>query len=132
MIWLTKDMVEVFHRESLAMFGGADGIRDEGLLLSALARPENIHAYETDADLFRLAAAYCAGVVKNHPFVDGNKRTGTLCAVAFLGLNGIELDFNEAEIAAVIIGLASSGCEPVPSRLGAGHNSPPARPPFRP
>jgi death on curing protein len=108
MIWLTKDMVEVFHRESLAQFGGADGIRDEGLLLSALARPENIHVYEPEADMFRLAAAYCAGVVKNHPFIDGNKRTGTLCAVAFLGMNGIELEFNEPEIAAMIIGLAAS------------------------
>ncbi len=108
MIWLTKNMVEVFHRESLALFGGADGIRDEGLLLSALARPENIHAYEPDADVFRLAAAYCTGVVKNHPFIDGNKRTGALCAIAFLGLNGIELEFDEPEIAAIIIGLAAS------------------------
>jgi death-on-curing protein len=76
MIWLTKDMVEAFHREALARFGGGDGLRDPGLLESALARPENIHAYEPDADIFRLAASYCAGIVKNHPFVDGNKRTG--------------------------------------------------------
>jgi death on curing protein len=108
MLWLTRDMVDAFHRESLADFGGADGIRDEGLLLSALARPENIHAYEPDADIFRLAAAYCTGIVKNHPFIDGNKRTGTLAAVAFLGLNGIQLEFNEPEIAAMIIGLAAS------------------------
>jgi death on curing protein len=108
MIWLTKDMVEAFHQESLAGFGGADGIRDEGLLLSALARPENIRAHEPDADIFRLAAAYCAGVVKNHPFVDGNKRTGILSAVAFLGMNGVELDFSEPQVAAMIIGLAAS------------------------
>jgi death-on-curing protein len=85
MFWLTKDMVDVFHRESLARFGGADGIRDQGLLESALARPENVHAYEPDADVFRLAAVYCHGIVKNHPFIDGNKRTGTLAAIAFFG-----------------------------------------------
>lgn len=97
-----------FHRESIARFGGADGMRDEGLLLSALARAENIVAYEPDADLFRLAAAYCHGVVKNHPFIDGNKRTGTLCAVVFLGINGLELQFNEPQIVTMILGLAAS------------------------
>jgi death-on-curing protein len=107
MIWLTKDMVEVFHRESLVRFGGSDGLRDEGLLLSALARPENIQGYEPDADHFRLAAAYCAGVVKNHPFVDGNKRTGLLCAVVFLGINGVASEFDEAMIVTKIYGLAA-------------------------
>ncbi len=108
MIWLTKDMVEAFHRESLVRFGGSDGLRDEGLMLSALARPENIQAYEPEADIFRLAAAYCTGVVKNHPFIDGNKRTGVLCAVVFLGINGVELSFDEATIVAMIYGLAAS------------------------
>ncbi len=108
MIWLTKDMVESFHRESLVRFGGSEGLRDEGLMLSALARPENICAYEPEADIFRLAAAYCAGIVKNLPFIDGNKRTGVLCAVVFLGINGVELAFDEAEIVAMIYGLASS------------------------
>ncbi|MFT3986583.1 type II toxin-antitoxin system death-on-curing family toxin [Aestuariivirga sp.] len=107
MIWLTTAMVEAFHRESLVRFGGADGLRDEGLLLSALARPENIFAYEPDADIFRLAAAYCAGVVKNHPFIDGNKRTGTLCAVVFLGLNDVAVEFDEAMIVTMIYGLAA-------------------------
>ena len=108
MNWLTIDMVEGFHRESLALFGGSDGLRDRGLLESALARPENILAYEPNADIFRLAAAYGYGLVKNHPFVDGNKRTGTLAAVVFLGLNGVQVEFNEAEIAVMIIGLAAS------------------------
>ena len=107
MIWLTQDMVEAFHRESLVRFGGSDGLRDEGLMLSALARPENIHSYEPDADIFRLAAAYCGGIVKNHPFVDGNKRTGLLCAVVFLAINAIELSFDEAEIVTMIYGLAA-------------------------
>lgn len=108
MNWLTRDMVEAFHRESIARFGGADGIRDEGLLLSVLARPENILIYETDANIFRLAAAYCHGVVKNHPFLDGNKRTGTLCAVVFLGINRVEVEFDEPQIVTMILGLAAS------------------------
>ena len=108
MNWLTIDMVEGFHRESLAHFGGSDGLRDRGLLESALARPENILAYEPDADVFRLAAAYGHGLVKNHPFIDGNKRTGILAAIVFLGINGVEVEFEEAEIAVMIIGVAAS------------------------
>jgi death-on-curing protein len=108
MLWLTRDMVEVFHGESLDEFGGADGIRDEGLLLGAIARPENIHAYEPSADFFQLAAAYGVCVVKNHPFIDGNKRTGALCAISFLALNGVEVAFDEPEIAAIVIGVAAS------------------------
>jgi death on curing protein len=108
MNWLAREMVVAFHRESIARFGGAEGIRDEGLLLSALARPENILAYEPNADPFRLAAAYCHGIVKNHPFVDGNKRTGTLCTVVFLALNGLGVEFDEPEIVTMILGLAAS------------------------
>jgi len=107
MKWLTRDMVEAFHRESLVRFGGADGVRDPGLLESALARPQNIHAYEPDADIFQLAAAYCTGVVKNHPFVDGNKRTGVLSAVAFQAMNDCEAVFVETEVVTMIIGLAA-------------------------
>jgi death on curing protein len=101
-------MVEAFHRESLALFGGGEGLRDPGLLASAMARPQNVLAYEPEADVFRLAASYCHGIVKNHPFVDGNKRTGTLAAIAFLALNDVELDFDEPEIVVMVIGLASS------------------------
>jgi death-on-curing protein len=107
MFWLTRNMVDVFHRESLARFGGADGVRDLGLLESALARPENVLNYEPSADIFKLAATYCHGIVKNHPFIDGNKRTGTLTAIAFLALNDIELEFDEPVIAAMVIGLAA-------------------------
>ena len=108
MIWLTRDMVDAFHGESLTRFGGADGLRDEGLLLSAMARPENIHAYEPEVDLFRLAAAYGVGIVKNHPFIDGNKRAGVLSAVVFLGLNDISLAFDEAMIVTMVYGIAAS------------------------
>ena len=108
MIWLTRNMVEAFHRESLVRFGGADGLRDEGLLLSALARAENIFAYEPGADVFRLAAAYCGGMVNNHPFIDGNERTGILGAIVFLDLNGVEANFDEAMIVAMVYGLVAS------------------------
>ena len=97
MIWLTKDMVEAFHRESLVRFGGSDGLRDEGLMLSALARPENIRVYEPDADIFRLAAAYCTGIVKNHPFIDGNKRTALVVMRTFLQLNGYNFNATQEE-----------------------------------
>ncbi len=107
MIWLTRHMVEAFHRESLVRFGGADGTRDEGLLLSALARPENILAFEPEADVYRLAAAYCAGVIKTPPFVDSNKRTGLLSAIVFLGLNNIATNFDEPMIVTMVYGLAA-------------------------
>jgi death on curing protein len=108
MIWLTTAMVETFHRESLVLFGGGDGLRDAGLLASASARPQNVFANEPQADVFRLAASYCHGIVKNHPFIDGNKRTGTLAAIAFLALNGVEVDFDEPDIVVMVVGLASS------------------------
>jgi death on curing protein len=108
MIWLTTAMVETFHRESLVLFGGGDGLRDAGLLASALARPQNVLAYEPEADVFRLAASYCHDIVKNNPFIDGNKRTGTLAAIAFLALNGVEVDFDEPDIVVMVVGLASS------------------------
>jgi death on curing protein len=107
MIWLDRNMVEAFHAESLARFGVADGLRDEGLMLSDLARPENIHACDESADIVALAAAYCAGIVKNHPFIDGNKRTGLLAAIVFLGLSDIAFEFDEVEVVIMIYGLAA-------------------------
>ena len=105
--WLTRRMVEAFHQESLAGFGGASGLRDEGLLESALARPQNRAAYEDDATIFALAADYCLGIVRNHPFVDGNKRTGLLSARVFLALNGYRFEPDEAMTVEMIRGLAA-------------------------
>lgn len=85
----------------LAEFGGSPGRRDETLLDSPLARPRNLRAYET-ADVVRLAASYAAGIVRNHPFVDGNKRTGFMAAYIFLERNGMALIAPEAEATAVI------------------------------
>jgi len=86
--WLTRGMALAIHAEALAQFGGSPGLRDAGLLESALARPAQIFAYGTGPTLFDLAAALCLGIAKNHAFVDGNKRTALLCARAFLFLNG--------------------------------------------
>lgn len=105
--WLTRRMVEAFHHESLARFGGADGVRDEGLLESALGRPQNRAACEEDATIFALAADYCFGIVRNHPFVDGNKRAGLLSARVFLALNGWRFEPDEAMTVEMIRGLAA-------------------------
>ena len=94
------------HEQSLAEFGGAGGIRDEGLLDSALAKPENLFAYGKPT-IFDLAASYGFGVVKNHPFIDGNKRAGFIVAVLFLELNGYRFQAAEAEAAVRTLALAA-------------------------
>ena len=86
--WIDRRALELLHDESLAEHGGSPGLRDEGLLESALARPQNLVAYG-EPDFADLAAAYGAGLVRNHPFVDGNKRIGHAAMEVFLLLNGI-------------------------------------------
>jgi len=109
--WLTLAMASALHRESIARFGGSDGVRDLGLLESALARPQNRHAYESEATVFALAAVYCVGIARNHPFVDGNKRTLILAASVFLSLNGTDFDPPETSIVQMIVGLAAGQVE---------------------
>src|SRR5580693_4068281 len=104
--WLDIDIVLDFHAEQLALFGGADGIRDRGLLESALARPKNKFAYG-ETDLAILAAAYGFGIARNHPFVDGNKRTALASMIVFLGLNKLDLDAPREQATVIILGLAS-------------------------
>ncbi len=106
--WLTRRMIEAFHAESLSRFGGASGLRDEGLLESALARPQNAAAYDPEITVFDLAALYCVGIVKNHPFVDGNKRTSLLAARVFLTLNGLRFEPDEVKTVHMILATASS------------------------
>lgn len=89
-------------------FGGIDGIRDEGLLESALARPSNIYHYDTHAEITQLAAAYAGGIIQNHPFVDGNKRTGFIAAYMFLDVNGTQLVADEVSATAMTLSLAAS------------------------
>ncbi len=104
--WLDLDTVLDFHAEQLALFGGADGIRDLGLLESALARPINKFAYG-ESDLAVLAAAYGFGIAQNHAFIDGNKRTALATIIVFLGLNGIDLDAPQEAATAMILSLAA-------------------------
>ena len=105
--WLSKLIVLAIHDEQLALHGGAGGIRDEAMLESALSRPENKWAYKK-AELVELAAAaYGFGIAKNHPFVDGNKRTSLLAIYTFLGINGVDFVVPEAEAAAMILSLAA-------------------------
>jgi death-on-curing protein len=94
--WLDKDAVIAVHIQLLARFGGLEGIRDEGMLESALNRPQPLFHYG-DPSLFELAASYATGLVKNHPFLDGNKRSGFMAAYVFLGVNGYRLQAPEEE-----------------------------------
>lgn len=92
MKWLRVDAVLAMHKRQIAEHGGDDGLRDIGLLESALARPENIAACEPDADIARLAAAYGFGIAKNHPFIDGNNGLALVATRTFIILNGFTLN----------------------------------------
>jgi death-on-curing protein len=104
-VWVESDIVLAIHEEQLAEHGGADGVRDMGLLESALARPQNLLAYGSP-DLADLAAAYAAGIARNHPFVDGNKRTAWVVAETFVELNGAEIAADDASAYEAMLGLA--------------------------
>jgi death-on-curing protein len=104
--WLTRQIIVAIHDEQLAIHGGASGLRDEGMLESALDRPRNRWAYES-AEFAELAAAYAFGIARNHPFVDGNKRTSLLALYTFLGVNGVDFAVAEADAAAMILSLAA-------------------------
>lgn len=104
--WLDKQALLLLHGESLAEHGGAAGMRDEGLLDSALARAKNLAAYG-DPDVADLAAAYGSGISQNHPFVDGNKRAAFLSVGLFLALNGYRLAATQAEATIAVLALAA-------------------------
>ena len=105
--WLNIEIMLDVHAEQLALFGGADGVRDPGLLESALARPINKFAYG-ETDLASLAAAYAFGIARNHPFVDGNKRAAFASLIVFLGLNGIDFAPRPEAATAIMLSLAAS------------------------
>jgi death on curing protein len=106
-IWVQQRVVIAAHEESLAEHGGPSGIRDLGMLESALARPKNLFAYsETEPSLEQMAAAYAFGITANHPFVDGNKRTAFIASITFLRLNGIRIVADKAETYLTFYGLA--------------------------
>ena len=105
-LWLDINIILDIHSEQLALFGGPEGVRDLGLLESALARPLNRFAYG-EIDLAALASAYAFGIARNHPFIDGNKRTAFAAFLVFLGLNGIDFKVPPAEATAIILALAA-------------------------
>lgn len=107
-VWVREDVVRAVHLRQLAEHGGGEGIRDEGLLQSALARPQNLLAYGAPPpDLAALAAAYAYGIARNHPFVDGNKRTALIVARLFLLLNGVNLSATQEEKYSIFLALAA-------------------------
>lgn len=105
--WISKKAFLLLHEESLAEFGGARGLRDEGLLDSALARPLNVHAYNPGVGITDLAAAYAYGIAKNHAFVDGNKRAAFLSIGLFLAINGQRLIAPQVDAIETILSVAA-------------------------
>ena len=110
-VWLNALALRLLHNESLAEHGGLAGIRDEGLLMSALARPQNLFAYQNVTDIPQLAAAYAYGIAKNHPFVDGNKRAAFLSIGLFLALNGYVLEVEPSIAVNTMLALAAGDLE---------------------
>ena len=106
-IWISKELTLAIHSRQLAEHGGLDGVRDEGLLESALGRPRQLFAYtDPTPDTPALAASYAFGLARNHPFVDGNKRTSAVVCETFLALNGLTLTVSDVEMYPVFLSLA--------------------------
>ncbi|HEY8052583.1 MAG TPA: type II toxin-antitoxin system death-on-curing family toxin [Steroidobacteraceae bacterium] len=104
--WITTAIAMAIHDEAIYEFGGLAGLRDPGLVESALDRPRNLLAYKPRSSIFALAATLCVGIAKNHPFNDGNKRTALLVTRAFLYLNGQELEPSQAEEVTTLVAVA--------------------------
>lgn len=105
-VWLDRTILEATHAEQIREHGGSFGLRDEGLLESAVARPRQKWSYGSDPDFASLAAAYCFGLCKNHPVVDGTKRVSLMAMFVFLDVNGFDLDAPEPEAVEMITAVA--------------------------
>ena len=112
-VWIDERDVLALHGRLLALDGGSPGLRSAALLESALARPRQVFAYADKSDIVELAVAYTAGIIRNHPFIDGNKRTGFLIGVLFLELNGCRFNATEEDATQAIFGLASGEMDEV-------------------
>jgi death-on-curing protein len=110
-VWINERDVFSLHDRLLAIHGGAAGVRDENLLQSALARPQQHFAYAESPDIIFLAAVYTAGIVRNHPFIDGNKRTGFVVGILFLELNGYRFTASEEDAAQAVLHLAAGALD---------------------
>jgi death on curing protein len=108
--WLNQEIILAIQTQLLARFGGLEGLRDEGLLESALARPKQLLSYGAPS-LFDMAAAYAHGIAKNHPFLDGNKRAAFMAAYTFLGINGFRLEAPEEEAVLQTLALAAGAID---------------------
>jgi len=106
-LWIEERDVLAIHDRLLALHGGATGVRDRNLLESALARPRQHHSYGKTSDVVEMAALYTAGIVRNHPFIDGNKRTGFVIGVLFLELHGFVFKASEADATQAVMALAA-------------------------
>ncbi|MFO1153873.1 MAG: type II toxin-antitoxin system death-on-curing family toxin [Rhodospirillales bacterium] len=106
-VWIGEPVVLAIHDEQLAEHGGAPGLRDAGLLKSTLARPQNLQAYGDSPDLPQIAAAYGYGLARNHPFIDGNKRTALVVAELFLALNGLRLNADDEAVVLTVLDVAA-------------------------
>lgn len=105
--WLNRTIVDSFHNDQLKAHGGLHGLRGENALEAALARPRNKWAYDKETDLAVLAAAYGFAITASHPYLDGNKRTGFLAIVTFLGINGYDFRATDVQVVTEILGLAA-------------------------
>jgi death-on-curing protein len=125
-VWIDLEVVLAIHDEQLAEHGGQAGVRDRGLLESAMARPQNQFAYG-EHSIARLAASYAFSLSRNHPFLDGNKRTSLVVAELFLELNGLELTATDAQCVTTFLQLADGDLsEEQLAEWIAGHSTPPA------
>jgi death-on-curing protein len=106
-VWVEERAALALHDRLLALYGGAPGVRDDGLLKSALARPQQHFAYAEKANVIHLAAIYSAGIVRNHPVIDGNKRTGFVVGILFLELNGYRFTATEESATQAVLALAA-------------------------
>jgi death-on-curing protein len=107
-VWLNIEAMKLAHDEVIALTGGPPGVRDEGLLLSALERPANVHHYDGQTDIAVLAATYAVAIAKNHPFIDGNKRTAFVGMALFLARNGWRLTASQASAIDTMLAVAAS------------------------
>lgn len=108
--WVPRVVIEAVHYDQIREHGGLPGLRDDGALEAALARPRHKCTYKRKPDLASLAAAYGYGLVRDHPFRDGNKRVGFLTMLVFLGLNGYDFDAEEADVVTVVLAVAAGRC----------------------
>jgi death on curing protein len=126
-VWIDQHDALTLHDRLLALHGGAEGLRDRILLESALARPRQHFAHAEFPNIFEMAAAYTGGIVRNHPFVDGNKRTGFVLGILFLELNGYRFTASEQETARAVMELAGGALDEVGYRAFLAANSSPVK-----